>query len=381
MAGALAGLRIVEFLGIGPGPFAGMMLADHGAEVIRVGRPGAQESFGDFDRFDVLARSRRTIAIDMKSADGLAIVRDLVGSADGLIEGFRPGVMERLGLGPDTLITENPRLVYGRMTGWGQDGPLAQSAGHDINYVAINGVLSTVGRPGERPVVPVNYTGDFGGGGMLLAFGMVTALLAVARGASGQVVDAAMVDGSALLSGMVWQMKAAGMWNGPAGANLLDGGAHFYDTFACADGRYVTIGAIEPQFYVALRRILGLAEDQAFDEQMDRARWPALREKIAAVIATRARDEWCTAFEGHDACFAPVMTLDEAPGHPHIAARGTLTETNGQIQPAPAPRLSATPPLPPRPPRRAGQDTEIVLSLIGYSAERIAALRASGVIA
>ncbi len=369
--GALAGLRIIEFLGIGPGPFAGMMLADHGAEVIRVMRPDHQETFPDFDRFDVLARSRKVVAIDLKSPDGVRAARDLIGSADGLIEGFRPGVMERIGLGPAELIAQYPSLVYGRITGWGQDGPLAQTAGHDINYISINGLLHTVGRPGERPTPPVNYLADFGGGGMLLAFGMTAALLAVARGGPGQVVDAAMIDGSALLSGMVWQMKAAGRWSGPAGANLLDGGAHFYDTFECADGRFVAIGAIEPQFYARLLKGLGLADDTELDAQMDEAAWPRLRQKIAVAIATRSRDEWAALFSNDDACLTPVLTLDEARHHPHVTARNTYIEVGGQTQPAPAPRFSVTAPFAPRPPGLPSQEIRSTSAI--YSVAQIAA--------
>ncbi|MBV9842281.1 MAG: CoA transferase [Sphingomonadaceae bacterium] len=380
MPGALDGLRIIELSGIGPAPFTAMMLADHGAEVIRVSRQTPNEMFGNLSQFDILGRSRKVIGVDMKSPAGLQVVRDLLLSADGLIEGYRPGVMERLGLAPDTLIQDNPRLVYGRMTGWGQEGPLASMAGHDINYIAVNGILSTVAGRDHRPVPPVNYVGDFGGGGMLLAFGMAAALLSVARGGPGQVVDAAMVDGSALLSAMVWQIKAGGMWSEAAGDNLLDGGAPFYGTFECADGRFVSIGAIEPQFYRALRAVLGILDDPDFDDQLDRARWPRLREKIAAVFFSRPRQHWCEVFAAHDACFAPVMSLDEAKHHPHLVARKTYVEVAGHIQPAPAPRFSATPPSPPMPVREPGQDATLVLASIGYSADRISTLVAGGVV-
>ncbi|RHW18804.1 CoA transferase [Sphingomonas gilva] len=335
MAGPLTGITIVEFAGIGPGPFCGMMLADHGAEVVRIARPGARR-----DRTDVLARGRIWREIDMKTPAGIAEARDLCRAADGIIEGYRPGVMERLGLGPEVLIGDNPKLVYGRITGWGQDGPLAHVAGHDINYIALAGVLATIGAAGEKPVPPVNYLGDFGGGGMLLAFGMVSALLAVRGGAPGQVVDAAMVDGAALLSAMTWQFRNAGMWRDEAGTNLLDGGAHFYDTYACADGRFVAIGSIEPQFYALLREAAGVAGDPAFDAQMDARGWPALKAKLAAIFATRTRDEWCAVMEGTDICFAPVLTPGEAPAHPHNVARGTFVEVDGLTQPAPAPRFS-----------------------------------------
>ncbi len=375
MSGPLAGLRIIEFAGIGPGPFCGMMLADQGAEVIRIERPGTRH-----DPADVLARSRRSIVVDMKHADGLELVRDLCRSADGLIEGYRPGVMERLGLGPDILLADNPKLVYGRMTGWGQDGPLAQVAGHDINYIALTGVLHTVGTAGAKPVVPVNYVGDFGGGGMLLAFGMVSALLAVARGGRGQVIDAAMAEGAALLSSMVWQLVGWKRWNDAPGTNWLDGGAHFYDSYECADGRFVAIGAIEAPFYRQLREKLGLEDDAALDAQMDPAAWPALKERLAAIFLRRTRDDWCELLEGTDACFAPVLSLAEAPAHPHNVARGTFITVEGQVQPAPAPRFLGTPADPPRQARKPGADTGEVLADLGYDAARVAELRAAGTI-
>jgi alpha-methylacyl-CoA racemase len=333
--GALTGIRIVEFGGIGPGPFAGMMLADHGAEVIRIERPGA--TFGPH----ALARSRKGVAIELKSSEGIQQARELCRGADGIIEGFRPGVMERLGLGPDVLLGDNPKLVYGRMTGWGQDGPLSDAPGHDINYIAVAGLLDGIGVPGEPPVAPVNYIGDFGGGGMLLAFGMVSALLAVKMGASGQVVDAAMTDGAALLSSMSWGFKAARMWRDGPAANLLSGAAPFYRCYACADGRHVAVGAIEPQFYTAL--VAGLAENG--DAQMDAGQWPARTERFAAIFATRSRYEWVAHFSP-DACVSPVLTLDEAAAHPHNVARGTFAGG----APAPAPRFSATPAAPPTAP-------------------------------
>ncbi|WP_088185596.1 CaiB/BaiF CoA transferase family protein [Sphingobium sp. Z007] len=380
MSGPLTGIRIIEFAGLGPGPFCGMMLADHGADVIRIARPRPPGLFDDLDRHDVLARSRRLVNVDMKTDAGMTVVRDLCRSVHGIIEGYRPGVMERLGLGPERLIADNPALVYGRVTGWGQDGPLAQAAGHDINYIAINGVLHTIGRQGGKPTPPVNYVGDFGGGGMLLAFGMVAALLAVKNGAAGQVVDAAMVDGSALLAGMVWQLKGAGLWDDDTGANWLDTGAHFYDSYACADGKFIALGAIEPQFYALLRQTLGVADDPAFDAQMDRAAWPALKDRVAAIIATRTRAQWCEVMEGTDICFAPILSPDEALDHPHIRARGTFIDVGGQPQPAPAPRFSGAPADPPRPTRPAGRDAAPVLASIGYTQDRIAALLASGVV-
>ncbi|WP_066798477.1 CaiB/BaiF CoA transferase family protein [Sphingomonas soli] len=324
----LTGIRIVEFGGIGPGPFAGMMLADHGAEVIRIERPGA--ALGPH----ALARSRKLVALDMKSAEGVAQARELCRGADGIIEGFRPGVMERLGLGPEVLLADNPGLVYGRMTGWGQDGPLAQAPGHDINYIAIAGVLDAIGSPGLPPAVPVNYIGDFGGGGMLLAFGMVSALLAVKMGGPGQVVDAAMTDGAALLASMSWGFKAAGMWRDGPSANVLSGAAPFYRSYACADGKCVAVGAIEPQFYAAL--VAGLGESG--EAQMDVRQWPARAERFVAIFATRSRDDWVAHFTP-EACVSPVLTFDEAAAHPHNAARGTFAGG----APAPAPRFSATP--------------------------------------
>lgn len=361
--GALDGIRIVEFAGIGPGPFAAMMLADHGAEVIRIERPG--EAFKPHS----LARSRRSVAIDLKA--GAHVARDLCRTADGLIEGFRPGVMERLGLGPEPLLADNPRLVYGRMTGWGQSGPLADAPGHDINYIAVAGLLDGIGLPGEPPVAPVNYVGDFGGGGMLLAFGMVAALLAVSNGAPGQVVDAAMTEGAGLLSAMSWGFKDAGLWRDGAGANLLSGAAPFYRTYACADGRFVAVGAIEPQFHAALAEGLGVEADA----QLDVARWPERSARFAAIFATRSRDQWVAHFPP-DACVSPVLTLDEAAAHPHGAARGSFA---GQA-PAPAPRFSATPAEAPRAPGTAGADTEAVLRELGYDDTRIAGLRTAGAI-
>ena len=369
MAGPLHGIRIVEFAGIGPGPFCGMMLADHGAEVIRIERPGTRHLSSD-----AFTRSRRTIAIDMKQTDGIALARRLVGTADGLIEGFRPGVMERLGLGPDVLLGDNPKLVYGRMTGWGQTGPLAQAAGHDINYIALAGALHTIGRQGERPVPPVNYVGDFGGGGMMLAFAMVSALLGVKLGRPGQVIDAAMTDGSALLAGMTYAFHAGGVWRDEPGVNLLDGAAHFYDTYACADGKFVAIGAIEPQFYALLLEKTGLTGDPAFAVQMNPAGWPALKARLTEIFRTRPRDEWSAIMEGTDICYAPVLSLGEAPVHPHNVARATFGEVGGQLQPMPAPRYSDATLDDPRPARDDGDALLAELGLVP------ADLRAAGVI-
>ena len=340
--GPLKGLRIVEIAGLGPAPFAGMMLADHGAEVIRVERPGGDVSVAGDPTKDALLRSRTVARADLKSPDGVALVRDLAHTADGLIEGFRPGVMERLGLGPDVLLGDNPKLVYGRMTGWGQTGPLAGRAGHDIDYIAVAGALHAIG-PAEKPVVPLNLVGDFGGGGMLLAFGMLAALHHVRAGGDGQVVDCAMTDGTALLTAMTHSFRAQGTWADTRASNMLDGAAPFYDTYACADGKHLAVGAIEPQFYAELMAKLGLSAAGQFD----RAAWPVRKRQLADLFRTRARDDWCALLDG-DACVAPVLSLAEAPLHPHNAERGTFIEAGGVVQPAPAPRYSRTPTVPPR---------------------------------
>ncbi|MFN7175445.1 MAG: CaiB/BaiF CoA transferase family protein [Thermaurantiacus sp.] len=374
MAGPLAGVRIIEMAGIGPGPFAGMMLADHGAEVIRVDRPGPQPPE------PVLGRSRRSIVVNLKSPEGIAVVRDLAKTADGLIEGLRPSVMERLGLGPEVLLGGNPRLVYGRMTGWGQDGPYAHAAGHDINYIALAGALSAFGRAGEKPTPPINMVGDFGGGGMLLAFAMVSAILHARREGQGQVIDCAMTEGAALLMGMIWGFRGLGAWRDARGVNLLDTGAHFYDSYECADGGFVAIGSIEPQFYAELRRLAGLADDPAFDAQMDAARWPELKARLSEVFRSRTRAEWCALMEGTDVCFAPVLSMAEAPDHPHNRHRESFAELGGMVQPMPAPRYSETRVARPAPAPAPGADTAAVLEGIGYSPAQIAALRASGAI-
>ena len=373
MAGPLTGIKIIEFAGIGPGPFCGMMLADHGAEVIRIERPGGMRL-----PHDPLARNRRSICLDMKNPQAIAIARDLCRSADAMIEGYRPGVMERLGLGPDVLLSDNPALVYGRMTGWGQHGPYAPAAGHDINYIALSGVLHTIGRAGEKPVPPVNYVGDFGGGGMMLAYGMVSAILAVKMGGKGQVIDCAMTDGSALLSAMTWGFRALGVWQDQAGVNRLDGGAPYYDTYVCADGKYVSIGSIEPQFYALLRQKTGLDADADFDAQDDAARWPLLKQKLTALFASQPRDHWCALMEGSDVCFAPVLSLAEAPQHPHNVARQTFIEVDGTIMPAPAPRYSGTPNAHPSGAGPKGADGDAILGDIGYDLSRIDGARASG---
>ncbi len=372
MAGPLTGIRIIEMAGIGPGPFAGMMLADHGAEVIRVDRPGRGVPE------PVLGRSRKSIVIDLKSADGIAVVRDLAKSADGLIEGLRPGVMERLGLGPDGLLAENPALVYGRMTGWGQTGPYANAAGHDINYIALAGALHAYGRAGEKPTPPINMVGDFGGGGMMLAFGMVSALLAARTTGQGQVIDCAMTEGAAVLMGMIWGFRGMGAWKDERGVNLLDTGAHFYDTFECADGKFVSIGSIEPQFYAELRRLTGLDADPEFDAQMDAAKWRPLKEKLSALLRSQSREHWCALMEMTDVCFAPVLSMAEAPLHAHNIAREAFAEVGGMIQPMPAPRYSLTRPDMPCAAPLPGADASSILESIGYDAERVEQLRACG---
>ena len=343
MTGVLHGVTIIELAGIGPAPFCGMMLADHGARVIRVERPGTSGRFGDGGNRDILNRSRERIELDLKQPAAIAELKQMVTSADALIEGNRPGVLERLGLGPDVLLALNPKLVIGRMTGWGQDGPMAALAGHDINYIALSGALHSYGRAGEKPTFPVNAVGDFGGGGMLLAFGVVAAILYARGGGTGQVVDAAMVDGAAVLSAMTYTFLGNGQWRDERGINLLDGGAHFYDTYETRDGKWISLGSIEPQFYALLLEKTGLVGDADFAEQMNPAQWAPLKERMTKLILTRTREEWCEIMDGTDICFAPVLSLREAPQHPHNVARGTFIEDGGMIQPAPAPRFSATP--------------------------------------
>jgi alpha-methylacyl-CoA racemase len=382
MAGPLAGYRIIELAGIGPGPFAAMMLADMGAEVIRVER--AQSVRGpapDTPHGDALARGRRNVAIDLKHPDGVETMLRLVEQADALIEGFRPGVMERLGIGPDVCQARNPKLVFGRMTGWGQSGPYAPAAGHDINYISLAGALAHFGRHGEPPTPPLNMVGDFGGGGMFLAFGIVCGLLETQRSGVGQVVDAAMIDGTAVLMTMFWAFKAMGIFDeSKRGANLLDTGAHFYDVFRCKGGGYISIGSIEPQFYAELLRITGLGDDEEFSRQMDKDLWPHLKSRLARVFEERTRDEWCALMEHTDVCFAPVLTMSEAAAHPHHVARGTFVEVAGVVQPAPAPRFSRTPPEISRPPAHPGQHTREVLADWGFAADAVDELLAAGAV-
>ena len=377
--GPLAGLRIVELAGIGPGPFAGMVLSDLGADVVRVDRAEhVPLGAGLEPARDVLGRGRRSVAVDLKDPEGLDVVLRLVDRADALLEGYRPGVAERLGVGPEVCLERNPRLVYGRMTGWGQEGPLAARAGHDLDYIAIAGALHPVGPADREPPVPVNYIGDFGGGGMLLALGVCAAFVEVARSGRGQVVDAAMVDGAGLQAAMVHGMLAMGLWRDERESNLLDGAAPFYRCYRCADGGYVAVGALEPQFYAAL--LAGLGLDPATWPQHERERWPAQREAFGAIFAMRPRDEWAELFEGTDACVAPVLRLAEAPAHPHARARDSFITVDGVLQPAPAPRFSRTPGEITRPPASPGQHTDEVLTELGLDAAELARLRERGAV-
>lgn len=348
MSGPLAGVKVVELAGIGPGPFCAMVLGNLGADVVRISRPGSPA-----DPSDVTTRNRRSVMIDLRDAGDVDRALALVRPADLLIEGFRPGVMERLGLGPDVCLRHNPKLVYGRMTGWGQTGPLARAAGHDINYIALTGALHAMGRPDEPPAPPLNLVGDYGGGAMLLAVGLLAALLEARQSGKGQVIDAAMTDGASLLAAMMYGLKAQGRWSNARGENLVDGGAPFYDTYACADGRYIAIAAIEPQFYAELRTRCGI-DDPLFDNPADTARWPLLKIKLADIFRSRTRDEWCNLLEGTDACFAPVLDWDEAPRHPHNVARETFITVAGVAQPAPAPRFSRTVAAKPEPMQGSG---------------------------
>lgn len=358
MSGPLAGRRVIEIAGIGPGPFCAMILADLGAEVIRVDRPGATP-----DPRDATLRGRRSLALDLKRPQAVAAVLRLCEGADALVEGFRPGVMERLGLGPDAVLGRNPRLVYGRMTGWGQGGPMAQQAGHDINYIGLTGALHAMGRAGEPPAPPLNLVGDYGGGGMLLAMGILAAWLERESSGRGQVVDAAMVDGAALLMAPIYGMKARGRWPAPRAGNLLDGAAPFYDSYACACGGFVAVGPIEPAFFAEMLRRLGL-DEAAFADRMDPAAWPRLKALLADAFRARTRAEWEVVFAGSDACVTPVLSMEEAPSHPHLAARGTFAAPGGAVQPAPAPRFSRTPAALNPPPR---DDGRAVLAEAGLS--------------
>lgn len=385
MAGPLAGLKIVEVVGLGPGPFCAMMLADMGAEVIRIDqkpKPAAKNSPPPEakarsllnTRFDVMARGRRSLALDLKKPSGVATALKLISSADALIEGYRPGVMERLGLGPEICMQANPKLVYGRMTGWGQTGPLALSAGHDINYVALTGALNAIGRADEPPPPPLNLIGDIGGGAMMLAFGIVCALLEARNSGKGQVIDAAMSDGAALLAACFFGLQAGGGWNNQRGTNLLDGTAHFYGCYACADGKFISLGSIEPQFYAQLLALCNIT-DPSFAAQMNPDAWPELKQKLAALFKTKTRAHWCELLEGSDVCFAPVLDFDEAPHHPHNQARQAFIELDGVTQPAPAPRFSRTPPQVSRPSAKAGEHSEAILGDWGMTPAEIELLK------
>jgi len=371
--GPLKGIRIIEVGGIGPGPFCGQMLSDMGAEIIRIDRKGPQNLRGGA-KFNIMHRNRKSVCLDLKKPEGIGTVLKLVDKADALQEGFRPGVMEKLGLGPDVCLQRNPKLVYGRMTGWGQEGPLSQAAGHDINYISLTGALYAIGPGDRKPTPPLNLVGDFGGGGMFLAFGMACALFEAQRSGKGQIVDAAMTDGSAALMSMFYGLHASGMWNEKRGTNFLDGGAHFYDTYETSDGKWVSVGSIEPQFYALLLKHTGI-DDPEFNAQMDLSKWPKFKEKIEAVFKTKSRDEWCDIMEGTDICFAPVLSFSEAVKHPQNAERKTFVEVEGVIQPAPAPRFSRTEPEIQSPPSDPGEHSESALKDWGISEKEIQALK------
>lgn len=375
MSGPLSGIKVVEFAGIGPGPFCGMLLADMGADVVRLDRKGARGG----NKFDIASRGKRSVAVDLKNPKAIEGVLKLLESADALIEGFRPGVMERLGLGPDVVLKRNPKLVYGRMTGWGQTGTISQAAGHDLNYIALTGAVGSMGREGETMAPPLNLVGDFGGGALYLAMGICAALVETAKSGKGQVIDTAMTDGAASLMSMFYGFRASGAWSDKRSDNMLDGGAPFYDTYETADKKYISLGSIEPQFYALLREKAGLT-DPAFDKQMDKAGWPDLKKKVAAVIKTKTRDQWDELMLGTDVCYAPVLTLDEAPHHPHNKARQTFIERDGFMQPAPAPRFSRTVSEVKGSAPEIGAHNESALQDWGFSAGDVAALKDAGAI-
>jgi alpha-methylacyl-CoA racemase len=379
--GVLSGYRVIELAGIGPGPMCAMLLSDMGADVVRVDRTAdAGLGISAGTKFNLLNRGRRSVALDLKRPEAIEAVLRMVERADALIEGFRPGVTERLGLGPDECLRRNPKLIYGRMTGWGQEGPLAHAAGHDINYIALSGALHSIGRRGEAPVPPLNLVGDFGGGALYLALGVVAGLLEAQKSGKGQVVDAAMVDGAASLMTAIYGLRGSGVWTENRGENILDTGAHYYDVYETRDGKYVSIGSIEAKFYEELLRLSGLKDEQ-LARQNDRGAWPTMKERVAAVFKTRTRDEWCEIMEGSDVCFAPVLSMDEAPHHPHNRHRGTFVERDGVIQPGPAPRFSRTPSAIQRPPARPGEHTEEALRDWGFSASDLEHLKGCGAIA
>lgn len=373
--GPLAGLKVIEFAGIGPGPFCGMLLSDLGADVVRIDRKGQ----GKGSPADITSRGRRSVGLDLKNPASIETCLKLMEEADAIIEGFRPGVMERLGLGPDVALTRNPKLVYGRMTGWGQFGPYANAAGHDMNYIAITGALHAIGT-GDKPIPPLNLVGDFGGGALYLAFGLLAGVIHARQSGQGQVIDCAMSDGAASLMAMFYGFKAGGGWKEQRRSNLLDGGAHFYDTYQCADGKWISIGSIEPQFYALLLEKTGI-NDPDFAGQMDRGRWESLRQKLGHVIAQKSQAEWCEIMDATDVCFAPVLDLDEAPKHAHNVARQTFVDIDGVVQPAPAPRFSATPGAIQGPPPAVGAHDQQALSDWGFSGDQIAELRTAGALA
>jgi alpha-methylacyl-CoA racemase len=378
--GVLSGYKIIEFAGIGPAPMCAMLLSDMGAEVLRIDRTeDANLGIPTDAKYGVLNRGRRSVAIDLKRKEGAEVALKLIEKADALIEGFRPGVMERLGLGPDVCQARNQRLVYGRMTGWGQDGPLAHAAGHDINYIALTGALHSIGRKGEAPVPPLNLVGDFGGGGVYLALGVVAGILEAQKSGKGQVIDVAMIDGASSLMAAIYGLRAAGRWTDVRGENILDTGAHYYDVYETSDGKYISIGSIEPKFYAELLRLSGLQQEE-LPRQNDRPAWPALKERVAKIFKTKTREEWCKIMEGSEVCFAPVLSLQEAPNHPHNRQRGTFVEVDGVVQPAPAPRFSRTPSAIQRPPAVPGEHTDEALRDWGLSTTELAQLRGSGTI-
>ncbi|MCG8333730.1 MAG: CoA transferase [Proteobacteria bacterium] len=376
--GPLRGMRVVEIGSIGPGPFCAQMLADMGADIIRIDRKVSTENPLN-SMFNTMLRSRRSVTVDLKKSEGVETVLRLIEKADALVEGFRPGVTERLGIGPVVSLKRNPKLIYGRMTGWGQTGPLSEAAGHDINYIALSGALHAIGHKGKEPVPPLNLVGDFGGGGMMLAFGIMCALFEAQQSGKGQVVDASMVEGSAAMLSMFYGMMAAGGWSDQRGTNLLDGGAHFYSTYETSDNKWIAVGAIEPQFY---KLLLEKAEiiDPAFENQMDSSKWPELKEMLAAIFKTKTRDEWCDLLEGTDACFSPVLSFSEAARHPHNVARQSFVEVDGIKQPAPAPKFSRTKPEIQGPPPTPGQHNETALVDWGFDADEIRKLIEDGVV-
>jgi alpha-methylacyl-CoA racemase len=379
--GPLTGYRIVEFAGIGPGPMCAMLLSDMGAEVLRIDRMSdAELGVAMEPRLNILNRGRRSVALDLKRAEGIEAAMRLLEKADALIEGFRPGVMERMGLGPDQVLARNSKMVYGRMTGWGQEGPLALAAGHDTNYIALTGALHAIGRKGEPPVPPLNLIGDFGGGALYLAMGLLAGLLETHKSGRGQVIDAAMVDGAASLMTIFYALKAAGIWVDERESNVLDGGAHFFGAYETKDGKYVCIASIEAKFYAELLRLCGL-KDEKMPHQNDRSKWTEMKQRFAAMFKTKTRDQWCEILEGSDSCFAPVLSLGEAPNHPHMAHRKTFVEVAGVVQPGPAPRFSRTPSAIQRTAARPGEHTQEALRDWGFSADELAKLRSAKAIA